>query len=176
MSEQATLQSIARSGHTGRIFLICRRLGAHTCRKPIQACFRSARGYRKAETRPPPVPLQGRCRHAPLGRLRGHRRQPDQHRACRGGANRPLSPPRHHHQLYRLRRSHPAGFALPGTIDHNAANANFAPESSAPPPATRRWAATASRGGWGGGSRGLRTVTWMGLNARDPTLTAGGIP
>ena len=28
------------------------------------------------------------------------------------------------------RRSSPAGFALPGAIDHNAENLNFAPESS----------------------------------------------
>ena len=39
MSEQATLKSIARSGHRKNVALICR--VPHTCSKPFQACFRS---------------------------------------------------------------------------------------------------------------------------------------
>jgi hypothetical protein len=42
MNEQATLQSIARSGHRKNFPLIRRAAVAHTCRKPFQACFRSA--------------------------------------------------------------------------------------------------------------------------------------
>jgi hypothetical protein len=41
MSEQATLQSIARSGHRTNVSVICRAAGAHTCSKPFQVCFRS---------------------------------------------------------------------------------------------------------------------------------------
>jgi integrase len=38
---QATLQSIAPSGHRKNFPLICRAGGAHTCSKPFQGCSRS---------------------------------------------------------------------------------------------------------------------------------------
>ncbi len=53
--------------------------------------LRGTHQRRKTPTWPTPLPLQGLCRHAPLGRPRRHRRQPRQHRARHRKADSPLS-------------------------------------------------------------------------------------
>jgi IS5 family transposase len=66
-------------------------------------------------------------RNGPLGRTGCHRRQCRQPRSGHGEAGVRLSPCYHDEAPRWLP---PAGFVLPGSIDHNAANVNFALESS----------------------------------------------
>ena len=108
-------------------------------RKREQRWFRDGQKWRtgcegrisavKTAKRPRSLPLQGRRRNGPLGRPRRHRRQRRQdlsrHRKERDSLSRP-----HHFQARQSQPVAPAGFALPGAIDQNAASVNFAPGSS----------------------------------------------
>src|SRR5260370_23677164 len=72
--------------------------------------------------------MRGRRGYGELGRARGGRCQPHQHRPRHGKTIRPVGPDAQP-KLAPIRRPPTAGFAL-RVIDHSPGNVHFAPESS----------------------------------------------